>query len=117
MPSEKRSEKRPLWREDLREALSNSERLRMINLSPPDPLKAAVHPGPAVIEVENLSKSYGEFAAVRSLSFAVHPGEIVGLVGANGAGKTTTLRAITGILRPSSGTIRVGGHDLQQESL
>jgi ABC-2 type transport system ATP-binding protein len=70
-----------------------------------------------VIEVEQFSKNYGGFAAVTDLSFAVHPGEIVGLVGANGAGKTTTLRAVTGILRPSSGTIRVGGHDIERSSI
>ena len=69
----------------------------------------------SVIEVVDFAKSYGDFAAVRELSFSVHPGEIVGLVGANGAGKTTTLRAITGILRPTSGTIRVAGHDLERE--
>jgi len=68
-----------------------------------------------VIEVENFGKSYGEFTAVRDLSFAVHPGEIVGLVGANGAGKTTTLRAITGILRPTAGTVRIGGLDIEKE--
>jgi ABC-2 type transport system ATP-binding protein len=69
----------------------------------------------AVIEVVEFAKNYGDFAAVRELSFTVRPGEIVGLVGANGAGKTTTLRAITGILRPTRGTIRVGGCNLQQE--
>jgi ABC-2 type transport system ATP-binding protein len=69
--------------------------------------------GSPVIEVENFSKHYGAFAAVTHLSFTVGPGEIVGLVGANGAGKTTTLRAITGILRPSAGTIRVAGHDIE----
>jgi ABC-2 type transport system ATP-binding protein len=68
-----------------------------------------------VIEVEDFSKNYGEFTAVRNLSFAVQPGEIVGLVGANGAGKTTTLRAITGILRPTRGTIQVGGFDIERE--
>lgn len=67
-----------------------------------------------VIEVENFSKCYGPLAAVADLSFSVRPGEIVGLVGANGAGKTTTLRAITGILRPSAGRIRVGGHDIER---
>ncbi|HXT39129.1 MAG TPA: ABC transporter ATP-binding protein [Candidatus Angelobacter sp.] len=67
------------------------------------------------IEVERLSRRYGDFAAVRDLDFTVRPGEIVGLVGANGAGKTTTLRAITGILRPTAGTIRVGGHDIEKE--
>src|ERR1019366_6876969 len=68
-----------------------------------------------VIEVVDFAKNYGEFQAVRELSFAVRPGEIVGLVGANGAGKTTTLRAITGILRPTLGTIRVGGCDLEHQ--
>jgi ABC-2 type transport system ATP-binding protein len=67
------------------------------------------------IEVAGFAKSYGDFAAVRELSFTVRPGEIVGLVGANGAGKTTTLRAIAGILRPSAGTIRIGGCDLEKE--
>src|SRR6266516_3399874 len=69
----------------------------------------------SVIEVEDLSKNYGEFVAVRNLTFAVQPGEIVGLVGANGAGKTTTLRAITGILRPSAGTVRIVGLDIERQ--
>jgi len=68
-----------------------------------------------VIQAENVSKSYGAFVAVSDLSFSVRPGEIVGLVGANGAGKTTTLRAITGILRPSAGTVRIAGFDIQRE--
>src|SRR2546426_12563137 len=68
-----------------------------------------------VIEVQDFSKSYGDFAAVRELNFSVQPGEIVGLVGANGAGKTTTLRAITGILRPTEGTIRVSGFDIEKQ--
>jgi len=68
-----------------------------------------------VIEVEHFSKRYGDFVAVRDLSFAMHAGEIVGLVGANGAGKTTTLRAITGILRPTSGRILVNGYDIERE--
>src|SRR5690349_5853953 len=67
------------------------------------------------IEVERLSRRYGDFDAVRDLDFIVQAGEIVGLVGANGAGKTTTLRAITGILRPTTGTICVGGHDIEKE--
>jgi ABC-2 type transport system ATP-binding protein len=70
---------------------------------------------PAVIEVDGLVKNFGDFCAVRDLSFRVEPGQIVGLVGANGAGKTTTLRAITGILRPTAGMVRVGGRDLQQD--
>ena len=67
---------------------------------------------PPVIEVEGFGKTYEGFVAVRDLGFKVEQGEIVGLVGANGAGKTTTLRAITGILRPTAGVIRVSGHDI-----
>jgi ABC-2 type transport system ATP-binding protein len=70
-----------------------------------------------MIEVESLTKLYGGLAAVTDLSFTVAPGEILGLVGPNGAGKTTTLRSIVGIIRPSSGTIRVAGHDLQSDPL
>src|SRR5688572_235528 len=68
-----------------------------------------------VIQVDRFGKSYADFAAVRDLSFTVQPGEIVGLVGANGAGKTTTLRAITGILRPTTGRIHVAGRDIEKE--
>lgn len=67
------------------------------------------------IEVESLTKLYGEFPAVRDLSFVVRPGEVLGLVGANGAGKTTTLRCLAGIVPPTSGTVRVAGHDLRRE--
>ncbi len=70
-----------------------------------------------VIRIEQFSKNYADFAAVRDLSFSVMPGEIVGLVGANGAGKTTTLRAITGILRPTSGTISINGNDIEKEPI
>lgn len=65
-----------------------------------------------MIEVERLSKLYGEFVAVNELSFAVRPGEVLGLVGPNGAGKTTTLRCLSGIIPPTRGTIRLCGHDL-----
>jgi ABC-2 type transport system ATP-binding protein len=65
-----------------------------------------------MIEVTGLTKRYGGFTAVNDLSFTVQPGEVLGLVGPNGAGKTTTLRSVAGIIPASSGTIRVGGHDL-----
>jgi ABC-2 type transport system ATP-binding protein len=68
-----------------------------------------------VIEVDHYSKLYGDFRAVHDLSFRVAPGDVLGLVGPNGAGKTSTLRALAGILQPSSGTIRINGIDLQQE--
>lgn len=72
-------------------------------------------PAAPAIEVEGFCKNYGEFPAVQHLSFNVSPGQIVGLVGANGAGKTTTLRGITGILRGTSGSIRVAGCDIVKE--
>jgi ABC-2 type transport system ATP-binding protein len=69
------------------------------------------------IEADRLTKYYGDFCAARELKFAVAPGEVVGLVGPNGAGKTTTLRCLVGIIRPTSGTIRIAGHDLLEDPL
>ncbi|MGV3710793.1 MAG: ABC transporter ATP-binding protein [Gemmatimonas sp.] len=66
-----------------------------------------------MIEVDRYNKLYGDFAAVQDLSFVVNPGDVLGLVGPNGAGKTTTLRALAGILQPTSGTIRIAGVDLK----
>ena len=65
-----------------------------------------------MIEVSGLIKRYGEFTAVRDLSFIVRPGEVMGLVGPNGAGKTTTLRCATGIIPPTAGVLKVAGIDL-----
>jgi ABC-2 type transport system ATP-binding protein len=65
-----------------------------------------------VIEVGGLSKHYGDFAAVKDLSFAARPGEVLGLVGPNGAGKTTTLRCIAGIIPPTAGRVQIAGHEL-----
>ncbi len=64
------------------------------------------------LALEHFGRSYGAFTAVDDLTFAVGAGEIVGLVGPNGAGKTTTLRALAGILRPSSGRVLIDGHDI-----
>ena len=68
-----------------------------------------------MIEVDGLHKLYGDFPAVQGLSFRVGPGEVLGLVGPNGAGKTTTIRSIAGIIIPTSGEIRIAGHDLAKE--
>src|SRR5262249_52522778 len=85
---------------------------RPSKVSPGRGLPAAPGPGSAVIEVDGLEKHYGDFPAVRGLSFTVRPGEVLGLVGPNGAGKTSTIRSIAGIIIPTRGTIRIGGHDL-----
>ena len=68
-----------------------------------------------MIEVEQYTKMYGDMVAVNALSFTVPAGEVLGLVGPNGAGKTTTLRALAGILQPTSGHIRIAGVDLKSE--
>ena len=65
-----------------------------------------------MIEAAGLSKFYGEFAAVRDVSFAIPRGEVVAFLGPNGAGKTTTMRLLTGYLSPSRGTARIAGHDM-----
>lgn len=70
-----------------------------------------------MIQVEGLTKLYGEFVAVNELSFSVQPGEVMGLVGPNGAGKTTTLRCLSGIIPPTRGTVRVGGHDIARDPI
>lgn len=75
------------------------------------------HDVAAMIEVENLTKLYGNFPAVSRLSLAVRPGEIMGLVGPNGAGKTSTLRCLAGIIPATSGTIHIGGQDLKVNPL
>ncbi len=72
---------------------------------------------PPALRVDHLTKQYGDFEAVRDVSFTCAPGEILGLVGPNGAGKTTTLRCITGILKPTSGQIEVAGHPVEGEAL
>lgn len=70
-----------------------------------------------MIEVENLTKYYGEFPAISNVSFTVSKGEIVGFLGPNGAGKTTTMRILTSFMPPTSGTARIAGYDVVTESL
>lgn len=70
-----------------------------------------------MIEVEHLVKRYGRITAVDDVTFAVQPGEVVALLGPNGAGKSTTIRAITGLLRPTSGRVSVAGFDVAREAV
>jgi len=78
----------------------------------------ALHEESAVmIEARGLTKIYGEVAAVDHLDLDVHRGEIFGFLGPNGAGKTTTIRMMVGLVRPSSGVVRIGGIDLAEDPL
>lgn len=69
-----------------------------------------------MIEIEKLTKRYGQHVAVDHISFKAKQGEIVGLLGPNGAGKTTTMRMLTTFMPPSEGTAKVAGFDIQQDS-
>lgn len=71
---------------------------------------------PNVIETEALTRRFGDFVAVNSISFQVKAGEIFGFLGANGAGKTTAMRILCGLLSPTSGKARVAGYDVYTES-
>ncbi len=68
------------------------------------------------VEVENLTKRFGDFVAVDSLNFTVEHGEIFGLLGPNGAGKSTLIRMLTTLVPPTSGTARVNGFDIVTRS-
>ena len=68
-----------------------------------------------MIKLTNLTKRYGNFTAVNSINLEVPRGELFGFLGPNGAGKTTTLRMIAGILRPTSGTVEIGGVNIVSE--
>ena len=84
-----------------------------------------VHPPPGagiialcpMIEVERLTKYYGDKVALHDVSFSAARGEILGLLGPNGAGKSTAMRILTGYLPPTSGTARICGYDVVEHSL
>jgi ABC-2 type transport system ATP-binding protein len=65
-----------------------------------------------MIVIENLTKQFGEKKAVNSLNLSIEEGEIFGFLGPNGAGKTTTIKILTGLLKPSSGKVTIGGFDI-----
>src|SRR5216110_3406076 len=64
-----------------------------------------------MIQVQNLVKTFGEFQAVKDISFTVKPGELFAFLGPNGAGKTTTIKMLTTLLTPTSGSIQIDGLD------
>lgn len=73
-------------------------------------------PGEIVVKTEDLTKRYGEFCALDSLSIHVKRGEILGFIGPNGAGKTTTIKILVGLSRPTSGTASIAGVDCSQDA-
>jgi ABC-2 type transport system ATP-binding protein len=70
-----------------------------------------------MIELRNLTKTFGTLTAVDHVDLKVPPGEILGFLGPNGAGKTTTIRMMAGILRPTEGTALIGGFDIRRQPL
>ena len=70
-----------------------------------------------MLEVKNLQKRFGDFLAVKGVSFSVKEGEVLGFLGPNGAGKSTTMRMITGFLPPTSGTAVINGHDIVSDPI
>ncbi len=69
-----------------------------------------------MVEVDCLTKYYGSFAAIQDVTFTAEPGQVLGFLGPNGAGKTTTMRILTGYMPASSGTARVAGYDVFEDS-
>ena len=74
-------------------------------------------PGSSILQVADLSVSYGSFHAVKNVSFDVKAGEIFGFLGPNGAGKTSTLSAVEGLLKPQAGSITVAGYNTKEKPL
>ena len=70
-----------------------------------------------MIRIVNLTKKFGGFAAVDNVNLEVERGTIFAFLGTNGAGKTTTIRMMTGVLQPTSGTVEIGGYDIQQHPI
>src|SRR5215469_5659413 len=96
----------------IRRSVALLEKSRLITLPRLLNLTAAI-----MIQVEGLTKLYGEFVAVKELSFSVQAGEVMGLVGPNGAGKTSTLRCLGGIIPATRGTIHVCGCGFAKEPI
>lgn len=71
----------------------------------------------ALIEIEGLTKRFGRFTAVDTVSFRVAKGEVLGFLGPNGAGKSTTMRMLAGFMIPTAGTSRICGHDVQTDGV
>jgi len=73
--------------------------------------------GQAMIEANGLSKFYGNFAAIRDVSFSINQGEVAAFLGPNGAGKSTTMKLLTGYLAPSTGTTKIAGYNIATDRI
>ncbi|SES14986.1 ABC transporter ATP-binding protein [Salisediminibacterium halotolerans] len=71
--------------------------------------------GRPVLSVQNVSKTIEKTPIIHDLSFDLYPGEVFGFLGPNGSGKTTTIRMIVGLIKPTEGTVTIGGHDVQKQ--
>jgi ABC-2 type transport system ATP-binding protein len=100
----------------LRERVDEPSRGMSFDLGTPQASPVAGTPRGPVIEVQNLKRRFGDFYAVRGITFDVSPGEVFGLLGANGAGKSTTFRMLCGLLPASEGTLHVAGLDLRHSA-
>jgi ABC-2 type transport system ATP-binding protein len=72
---------------------------------------------PPMIEIDGLRKVYGQYEAVKGISFSVRRGEILGFLGPNGAGKSTTMKVMTGLIPPTSGRVVMAGHDVLEDPI
>lgn len=72
---------------------------------------------PPILEVKNLAKNYGDFAAVKGISFTIEDGEIFSLLGPNGAGKTTSISMLSTLYTPSAGDATIGGHSISKDAM
>src|SRR4030065_700711 len=72
---------------------------------------------PSILEVQNLVKQYGDFTAVKGISFEIKEGEIFSLLGPNGAGKTTTISMLSTLYTPTSGDATIGGHSVTKDPM
>lgn len=97
--------------------MTEAERGAAASMEQKAPTTPKTTPKTPTIEVERLFKRYGDFEAVRDLSFQVGSGEVVGFLGPNGAGKTTTMRMLTGFIPPTDGRIRIAGFDVFTDGL
>src|SRR5260221_982344 len=72
---------------------------------------------PSILEVKDLVKQYGDFTAVKGISFDIKEGEIFSLLGPNGAGKTTTISMLSTLYTPTSGDATIGGHSISKDPI